>query len=101
MGEKVPFFLQIFLPVKHFFTGTSGKNIFTGKPGLPEQGFTTLPAPLSPGGKEGKLDNFLKPVWFHPESEYAIFVKPFWFHQKSEYAINQCRRRFFGLMAPP
>ena len=43
----------------------------------------------------------LKPVWFHPESEYAIFVKPFWFHQKSEYAINQCRRRFFGLMAPP
>ena len=27
MGEKVPFFLQIF---------------FTGKPGLPEQGFTTL-----------------------------------------------------------
>ena len=43
----------------------------------------------------------LKPVWFHPESEYAIFVKPFWFHQKSEYAINQCRRRFFGLMVPP
>ena len=42
MGEKVPFFLQIFLPVKHFFTSTSGKNGFTGKPGLPEQRFTTL-----------------------------------------------------------
>ena len=47
------------------------------------------------------LGLWMKPVWFHPESEYALFVKPFWFHQKSEYEINQCRRRFFGLMAPP
>ena len=30
------------LPVKIVFTGTSGKNIFTGKSGLPEQRFTTL-----------------------------------------------------------
>ena len=42
MGEKEHFFLQIFLPGKVFFTGTSGKTIFTGKPGLPEQRFTTL-----------------------------------------------------------
>ena len=42
MGEKESIFLQIFLPVKVFFTGTSGKNTFTGKPGLPEQRFTTL-----------------------------------------------------------
>jgi len=40
--RKEPFFPQIFLPVKVFFTGTSGKNVFTGKPGLPEQRFTTL-----------------------------------------------------------
>ena len=44
MGEKEPFSPQIFLPVKVFFTGTSGKNVFTGKPGLPEQRFTTLAA---------------------------------------------------------
>ena len=42
MGEKEPFSPQIFLPVKVFFTGTSGKNVFTGKPDLPEQRFTTL-----------------------------------------------------------
>ena len=42
MGEKEPFLLQIVLPVKVIFTGTSGKNTFTGKPGLPEQRFTTL-----------------------------------------------------------
>ena len=48
MGEKERFFLQIFLPVKVFFTGTSGKTIFTGKPGLPEQRFTTLLIMLAP-----------------------------------------------------
>ena len=46
MGEKERFFLQIFLPVKVFFTGASGKTIFTGKPGLPEQRFTTLTVSL-------------------------------------------------------
>ena len=50
MGEKERFFLQIFLPVKVFFTGTSGKTIYTGKPGLPEQRFTTL---TSGEGKSG------------------------------------------------
>ena len=43
MGENEPFLLQIVLPEKVIFTGTSGKNTFTGgKPGLPEQRFTTL-----------------------------------------------------------
>ena len=44
-GRKSAFFLQIVLPAKHFFTSTSGKNVYTGKPGLPEQGFTTLVSP--------------------------------------------------------
>ena len=48
LGEKVPFFLQIVLPVKIFFTGTSGKHVFTGKSGLPEQRFTTLIAKVFP-----------------------------------------------------
>ena len=37
-----PFWTKIILPVNYFFTGTSGKNTFTGKSGLPEQRFTTL-----------------------------------------------------------
>ena len=43
MGKKEPSFPQFVLLVKVVFTGTSGKNVFTGKPGLPEQRFTTLP----------------------------------------------------------
>ena len=42
MGEKERFILKKFSPVKVFFTGTSGKTIFTGKPDLPKQRFTTL-----------------------------------------------------------
>ena len=35
MGKKEPSFPQFVLLVKVVFTGTSGKNVFTGKPGLP------------------------------------------------------------------
>ena len=42
MGETESINRQFFLPVKVFFTGTSGKTIFTGKPDLPKQRFTTL-----------------------------------------------------------